>query len=195
MSGKIIQTPVLLKILQQSVLELLGEEESDRLFQQTGLSSLDKQGILFVLEALGDAFAQRFDSQTARGLLIRAGRASLIFLRRFEEGIADLGATDNRLKPVVQRFLYSLKELARLFSRPCDMVVNVDLIGQQAFDWHMQVDAPEEMKMDFAPYFFFGLLQEFCEWLDARKNYQLVYTSASGQVTGETILIEIRDPD
>jgi len=195
MSGKIIQTPVLLKILQQSVLELLGEEESDRLFQQTGLSSLDKQGILFILEALGDAFAQRFDSQTARGLLIRAGRASLIFLRRFEEGIADLGATDNRLKPVVQRFLYSLKELARLFSRPCDMVVNVDLIGQQAFDWHMQVDAPEEMKMDFAPYFFFGLLQEFCEWLDARKNYQLVYTSASGQVTGETILIEIRDPD
>ncbi len=195
MSGKIIQTPVLLKILQQSVLELLGEEESDRLFQQTGLSSLDKQGILFILEALGDAFAQRFDSQTARGLLIRAGRASLIFLRRFEEGIADLGATDNRLKPVVQRFLYSLKELARLFSRPCDMVVNVDLIGQQAFDWHMQVDAPEEMKMDFAPYFFFGLLQEFCEWLDARKNYQLVYTSASGQETGETILIEIRDPD
>ena len=142
MSGKIIQPRVFLKILQQSVLELLGEEESDRLFQQTGLSSLDKQGILFVLEALGDAFAQRFDSQTARGLLIRAGRASLIFLRRFEEGIADLGATDNRLKPVVQRFLYSLKELARLFSRPCDMVVNVDLIGQQAIDWHMQVDAP-----------------------------------------------------
>jgi len=195
MSGKKIQIPVFLKIMRQSVLELLGDEESDRLFQRTGLSSLDKQGILFVLEALGDAFAQRFNSETARGLLIRAGRASLTFLRRYEEDIADLGAIDNRLKPVAKRFHYSLAELAKYFSRPCDMVVNVDLTGQMVFDWRMQADAPEGMKMDFAPYFFFGLLQEFCEWLDARKNYQLVYVSESGQETGETIIIEIREPD
>ena len=195
MSGKIIQPRVFLKILQQSVLEMLGEEESDRLFQSPPLTSLEEQGILFILEELGSVFAQRFDSATACGLLIRAGRASLIFLRRHEVGIATLGATENRLKPVEQRFLFSLKELARHFTIPRDMIVKVNKTGLLAFSWCMHPDASDGLRMNFTPYFFFGLLQEFCEWLDARKNYQLVYASASGQETGETILIEIREPD
>lgn len=195
MSGEIFQPPVFLKILRQSVLELLGDEESNRLFQRPGLASSGDNGILSVLEALGGSFAQLYDSETARGLLIRAGRASLIFLRRYEARVSALGAIENRLKPVEPRFCHSLTELSSFFSHPRDMIVEMDMTGSLAFAWRMRADAPDGFEMDFAPYFFFGLLQEFCEWLDARKNYQLVYASENRQAPDETILIEIRDPD
>ena len=195
MSGENIQTPVFLEILRQSVLELLADEESNRMFQRPGLASPGDNGILSILEALGGSFAQLYDAETARGLLIRAGRASLIFLRRYEARVSALGAIDNRLKPVEPRFRHSLTELSSFFSDPRDMIVEMDVTGPLAFSWCLRADAPDGLEMDFTPYFFFGLLQEFCEWLDARKNYQLVYASKSRQETGETILIEIRDPD
>jgi hypothetical protein len=195
MSGENIQSPVLLKILRQSVLELLGEAESNRLFQRSEQAAPGDNGILSVLETLGGSFEQLYDSETARGLLIRAGRASLIFLRRYEARISVLGAIDNRLKPVEPRFRHSLAELSSFFSHPRDMIVEMDMTGPMAFTWRMRTDAADGLEMDFAPYFFFGLLQEFCEWLDARKNYQLIYSSESMQEAVETILIKIRDPD
>jgi len=200
MSGKSISIPVFLRVLQQSVLELLGEAHSRQVFERPELAMIvdaaaPGAGITAILEELGRSFAERYDKLTAQGLLIRTGRASLVFLRRLEPRISALGTIENRLKPVDSRFRDSLSEIATIFSNPADLKIDVQPAGSFMFSWRMRAATQTEVAMFFTPYFFFGLLQEFCEWLDARKDYQLAYASDNGATTDKSIHLEIHNPD
>jgi hypothetical protein len=155
--------------------EVLGEKEAFQVLKGMGISSFSTLGDSnFSLERYGQELSKRYDIQTARGLLIRIGRASLIFLRRYYSDISDLGSMDNRLKPIEKRFSYSLEILAQKVGT--EMGTQVQTSAQDSFTYRWRLEVLHPL---FEPYFHFGLLEEFCNWLDSRWDYQIVYSSDS----------------
>lgn len=153
--------------------EILGEKDTYLILKVIGVSSFSAADTSrFSIALFGNALAQRFGNQVAIGLMIRIGRASLTFLRRFFPEISELGSIENRLKPVDKRYPYSLKILADLAGKELKDSVNVVEKDVLAFEW--QVAASD---LSYTPYYHFGLLEEFCYWLDARKNCQIVYAA------------------
>lgn len=155
----------------QASVEILGEKEAFGSLKAMGLPTLvPADASCFSLEDLGVVLARKYDPQTAMGLLIRVGRASLIFLRRYYSEISDLGSIDNRLKPLDKRFLISLTRLAECVSSELGQPVSI--LAQDALSYSWQIQSPDQV---YSMYYHFGLLEEFCNWLDSRKDYQLVH--------------------
>ena len=156
----------------QAAVEILGEKEAFTTLKEMGFPTLiPADASRFSLEDMGVVLARKYNPQTAMGLLIRMGRASLIFLRRYFSDISELGSIENRLKPLDKRFLSSLGILAQRVSSELGQPTQVSALNTLSFTWRVQ--SPEQT---YTMYYHFGLLEEFCTWLDARKDYQLVYT-------------------
>lgn len=195
-----IQNPVLRSVY-LSMLEILGQDQSENLFteQDIGypilLETKDPAEVAVVIDRIGESLNRDFGQLAAQGLLIRAGRASLTFFRRFFNQVADLGSLENRLKPVGKRFFHSLESLADLWSRETGLTCTIEKIDQGEFKWLMaSPSAKREDNQTFLPYFLFGLLEEFCVWLDARKSYRIVYSRLEKDEMAE-LSIAIRPQD
>ena len=155
----------------QAAVEILGEKEAFTTLKEMGFPTLiPADASRFSLEDMGMVLARKYNPQSAMGLLIRMGRASLIFLRRYFSDISELGSIENRLKPLDKRFLSSLSVLAQRVSSELGQPTHVSMQDALSFTW--QVTTPQQT---YSLYYHFGLLEEFCSWLDARKDYQLVY--------------------
>ena len=174
----------------QAAVEILGEKEAFATLKEMGFPTLIPADVSrFSLEDMGMVLARKYGPQTAMGLLIRVGRASLIFLRRYFSDISELGSIDNRLKPLDKRFLSSLEALARRVSSELDLSAEVMAQGGLTYAW--QVGSAQPI---YASYYYFGLLEEFCTWLDSRKTYQLVYADMDANSDGYQINLTIQDP-
>jgi hypothetical protein len=178
------QNPVLQSVY-LSLLEILGSDQPSGLFKEQGINhELLPKGevngdVADLIDRIGDSLNRDFGQMAAQGLLIRAGRASLTFFRRFFPQVADLGSLENRLKPVGKRFFHSLESLADLWSRETGVISKLEQVDQGEFKWIMTIPtAKGEMNHTIFPFFLFGLLEEFCVWLDARKSYRIVYLPA-----------------
>lgn len=195
-----IQNPVLQSVY-LSLLEILGQNQAEALFkdQRIGPKSLsavevsDEVGA--GIEQIGDSLDKDFGQMSAQGILIRAGRASLVFFRRFFPQIAELGDLQNRLKPVDRRFSHSMESLADLWSRETGVLSVVRQVDRGEFIWSMAVKRSElGKKQAFLPYFVFGLLEEFCAWLDARKSCRIVYSQPeNGELAELSISIQSQE--
>lgn len=174
-----IENP-LLQIFYQSLLEILGADQVIELFNRQGLDPLSistskpTYSIAEIFFKTGRQLLEDYGEMTARGLLIRSGRASLVFFRRYFPQLADLGSLENRLNPLEKRFKKSLDEFAVLWSQQSGLDSSVEVIGRLEFTWRMKL-IPVHEDQNLAPYFLFGVLEEFCAWLDARKSYRIVY--------------------
>lgn len=173
------------EVLILSLTEIFGEEETEAIKKRLDLVSGQgkKYGFLHdydLMQQLGDLLAKKYDALTAKGLLVRLGRASLTYIRRFYTDISKLGDIDNRLKPIDRRFLFSLNTLGARMEDAFGMEISVNKVQTREFRW--SYDAAERNDRDhiFIPYFYFGLLEEFCYWLDARKEYQICYQETEG---------------
>jgi hypothetical protein len=164
-----------------SLFEILGPDKAGDLFKSQGIDPRDLCGsdyqvpVTTVIERIGKDLENEFGELAARGLLIRAGRASLIFFRRFFPEVAELGSLPNRLKPVDRRFLHSLESLAGLWSRKIMYPAGVERVDRGEYRWTLSSKINEKNQA-LTPFYLFGLLEEFCSWLDARKSYQIVYS-------------------
>jgi hypothetical protein len=178
----------------QSLLEIVGEETASKIFNSAHIdlhpvgAPRQLAASARQIEKAGAALASEFSPMAARGLLIRAGRASLIFFRRFFGEIDDLGSLENRLKPVPKRFLHSLDVLGSLWAREMDQPVTVRQCEGQEYLLGLDLSSLAGGGERFTPYFLFGLLEEFCQWLDARKKYRLVYSPHSENAQAEIAL-------
>lgn len=174
-----IQNP-LFYIFYQSLLEILGETQALEVLKQQGLGlpSLDTinlpSSMAEIFSNTGRQLTEEYGDMTSRGLLIRSGRASLIFFRRYYPQLADLGSLENRLIPLEKRFKKSLDAFADLWSQQTGLNSVVELTNRLEFIWRMKL-APANAGQNLTPYFLFGLLEEFCAWLDARKSYRIVF--------------------
>jgi len=174
-----IQNP-LVHIFYQSLLEILGEAQALEVLKRQGLGlpSIDTtnlpSSIAEVFSNTGRQLTEEYGEMTARGLLIRSGRASLGFFRRHFSQLADLGSLENRLIPLERRFKKSLDVFAELWSKQTGLDSVVEITNRLEFTWQMKL-APENADQNLTPYFLFGLLEEFCAWLDARKSYRIVF--------------------
>jgi hypothetical protein len=177
-----IQNPVL-QAVHLSFLEIVGRDQAGELFREQNIEPdylpavkvPTEAGV--VIERIGDSLYRDFGQLAAQGLLIRAGRASLVFIRRFFPQVAELGSLQNRLKPVDRRFYHSLENLADLWSRETGLPSAVRQADRGEFVWSMAEKTSNQGEArSFVPYFIFGLLEEFCTWLDARKSYRVVYS-------------------
>ena len=169
--------------------EILGEKDAYGILKEIGVSSFSAADTSrFVMASFGNALARRYGHQVAMGLMIRSGRASLTFLRRFFPVISELGEIENRLKPVNKRFPYSLQILADLTGRELKDPVKVVSQGGLSFEW--QVSTAD---LSYTPYYHFGLLEEFCYWLDARKNCQIVYAVEEGVASFALLSLQIKE--
>jgi hypothetical protein len=146
-------------------------------------------GSFFSLEKLGQALAEKYGDQTARGLMIRIGRASLTFVRRYYPVVSELGNIENRIKPLDVRFPYSLDVLAGMISQNVGIEVKSAPAGKLAFEW--KINATDRQL--YAPYYHFGLLEEFCYWLDTRKYYQLTYADGNSEPGMQVIGLQVKD--
>jgi len=195
-----IQNPVLQSVY-LSLLEILGQNQAEVLFkdQRIGPKSLsavevsDEVGA--GIEQIGDSLDKDFGQMSAQGILIRAGRASLVFFRRFFPQIAELGDLQNRLKTVDRRFSHSMESLADLWSRETGVLSVVRQVDRGEFIWSMAVKRSAlGKKQAFLPYFVFGLLEEFCAWLDARKSCRIVYSQPeNGELAELSISIQSQE--
>lgn len=194
------QNPVLQSVY-LSLLEILGSDQAVNLFKEQGidhelLPTGEVEGdVADLIDRIGDSLNRDFGQMAAQGLLIRAGRASLTFFRRFFPQVADLGSLENRLKPVGKRFFHSLESLADLWSRETGLTSNIEQVDQGEFKWIMTIPtAKGEVKKTILPFFLFGLLEEFCTWLDARKSYRIVYSPPEkGGLVELSIAIQSQD--
>jgi len=154
-----------------AAVEILGEKEAYNVMKAMGISSFSNaSSSRYSLAELGRELAHRYDPQIAMGLLIRLGRASLTFLRRSFPMISELGAIENRLKPVDKRFPFSLNVMAEVAGAELGSTITVTGQSGLSYDWKVETADPY-----FTPYYHFGLLEEFCYWLDSRKDYQIAY--------------------
>ncbi len=166
-----------------SLLELLGDEKADEIFNSAGLDPFDKNAPDYfrhgseLLEKISLELCARYGEETTRGLLIRMGNASITFFRKYFSDIARLGSIDNRLKPIDRRFSESLNSLADVLSREMGLSINVIVKSPRNFDWQFYKLENGSPATTLSAYFYFGLLEEFCSWLDARKNYLLNFTA------------------
>jgi hypothetical protein len=174
----------------QATVEILGEKETFTVLKDMGLPTLiPADASRFSLEDMGVVLARRYDPQTAMGLLIRVGRASLIFLRRYFGEISDLGSIENRLQPLDKRFLNSLAVLAKLVSSELDQRVAISARNGLSYSWQVQ-----PVRQTYAVYYQFGLLEEFCNWLDSRKSYQLIFPDQEAIANEYRINLTINNP-
>lgn len=184
-----------------SLLELLGDEKVDDIFASAGLDPFDLKAPHYfrhgaeLLDKVAVELCAFFGEETTRGLLIRMGSASLTFFRKYFPDIAQLGSIENRLKPLDRRFLASLNKLAVVLSGEMGTVFKINSRNATNFEWQNQKSLVDSNKPILAPYFYFGLLEEFCSWLDSRKNYILNYAADENQKELDLISIEIRNPD
>ncbi|MDP2966082.1 MAG: hypothetical protein Q8N39_08625 [Pelolinea sp.] len=184
-----------------SLLELLGGEQADEVFSSAGLDPFDlkapnyfKHGSV-LLEKVAAELCAHYGEETTRGLLIRMGNASLTFFRKYFSNVAQLGSIENRLKPLDRRFLLSLKTLAEVLSDEMEASLNVGAESARSYVWQINKADGNLSAIALMPFFYFGLLEEFCNWLDTRKNYLLNYEAGENRKDMEVISIEIRDLD
>lgn len=174
-----------------AAIEILGEKDAFLILKKTGVRSFTSfDSSLFSLEKMGAELARKFDLQISMGLMIRIGRASLTFLRRFFPEISDLGRIENRLNPIDKRFSESLSVLAKTSSDELGTNIKLECSEKLSYEWH--IDAKRQ---SFAFYYYFGLLEEFCHWMDARKDYHIVYTPGENPADSESISITVREKE
>ncbi len=184
-----------------SLLELLGDDQVDKMYASAGLDPFDltaphffRQGTK-LLETVAAELLANFGEETTRGLLIRMGSASLTFFRKYYSEISQLGSIENRLKPIDRRFLMSLSTLAAVLSNEMGTEIKVNSKNPTHFEWQVLKPASHPDLNLFAPYFYFGLLEEFCNWLDTRKNYLLNYAPDANINELDLVTIEVRNLD
>jgi hypothetical protein len=184
-----------------SLLELLGDEKVDEVFASAGMDPFDLTAPRFyrsgaaLLDKVTAELCENFGEETTRGLLIRMGSASFTFFRRYFPEIAQLGNIENRLKPINRRFLASLNALAVVLSGEMGTIFKIDSRNTANFEWQNHKPKNDPGAPVLAPYFYFGLLEEFCNWLDSRKNYLLHYAPDKDKIDLDLITIEIRSMD
>jgi len=182
-----------------SLLELLGDDQVDKIFASASLDPFDLTAPRFfrrgteLLDSVAAELCVNFGEETNRGLLIRMGSASLTFFRKYFTEIAQLGNIENRLKPLDRRFLVSLNSLAAVLSNEMGTEVKIDSRNTAHFEWRSLKPKNHPDSGVFAPYFYFGLLEEFCNWLDTRKNYLLNYAPDENEKELDLITIEVRN--
>ncbi len=180
-----------------SLLELLGDDQVDEIFASASLDPFDQTAPHFfmrgteLLNGVAEQLRANFGEETTRGLLIRMGSASLTFFRKYFSEIAQLGNIENRLKPLDRRFLSSLNSLAAVLTNEMGTEIKVESTNTAHFEWRTIKPKNTPDAKIYASYFYFGLLEEFCNWLDARKNYLLNY--APDDNNQELITIEVRN--
>ena len=141
------------------------------------------------IEQFGVALESLYDPLTAKGLLIRIGRETFLHVRRKFEKISCLGEINNRLKPIHKRFADSFQELTEWIT--IEMFVEIQVKSEEENQFRLILNIGNSSFLYF-PYFLIGILEEFCYWLDTRKNYNLAYLEKIPLASGE-ILVIIKD--
>jgi hypothetical protein len=184
------------QIIESAIQRILGSDDTpgnSRSLEFPQVSSKRKGGSTYFedLETFGTALSGKYDELTAKGLLIRIGRETFNIVRQSEPDISALGSIKNRLKPINKRFNDSLKITVDWFSVNFGFAVKNK--EDAVFTYCLEFERKDN-PIFYSPFFLFGFFEEFCHWLDARKNYRLVYNKPEESKTGE-IRIEISHPD
>jgi len=168
---------VLLESIFEASVEILGRSDSAQIFSSitnwSGSGDIPEiEDRSKLLSDLGNEFAVRHHRNTAKGLMFRLGESVFSILRRSQEKIMELGTIENRLKPISERFDYSLKVLAKSLS----IITCLEITSRQKNKNHYCLEISHSgveklFSSDLHLYFFSGILRSFCVWLDSRKEY------------------------
>jgi hypothetical protein len=183
------------------LLELLGGEQADEIFSAAELDPFDLKAQEFfrhgslLLGKVASELLDHYGEDATRGLLIRMGNGSLNFFRKYFSGIALLGNIENRLKPVDRRFSLSLNSLAVVLASEMGETFYITARNPRSFLWEQKIRSNNSKIIQITSFFYFGLLEEFCTWLDSRKNYLINCEVSENCRNMNAISIEIRDLD
>ncbi len=68
----------------------------------------------------------------------------------------------------------------------------INTLAVDALTYQWQLAASQAV---FEPYYHFGLLEEFCSWLDSRKDYQIVYAPQGEEGKLTELTIHVREKE
>ena len=176
MSEKETKT-LFLRSIYQAAVEILGTSDTNLIFST--IIDWDGNGEMphienkpKLLSGLGNEFATRFQRNTAKGLLVRIGDSSFNFLRRNSKELLKLGSIENRLKPISNKFKYSLEVLAENLSEFTGLEIKAIKKSQNYFCLEIKRNVNNKLfSSDLHLFYFYGLLRAFCLWMDSRREY------------------------
>jgi hypothetical protein len=161
------------RILFRSAFEILGEDDLNWVLCKTKLPNPITNGLsceqVYSLERILNEF---FGLLSAQGLSLRIGRIAFQTMRREFEEIKNLGMIDNRLKPLPKRLHYSFVVLGKTLNKH----LGVQMVTKESIKgWRVKtkMKMKNDISINLRTYFIKGLIQEFLEWLDARKDFRI----------------------
>lgn len=193
---KLKPNPEFQQVIRATIDQIMGDENSPGAMGRPGFPQIMGAGgegpsLLAALGDFGIQLANMYDDLTAKGLLIRMGRVSLMTIRMRYPQISNLGSLENRLKPIDRRFTDSLEAVAEWLSQVFGL--NIESEKEESMQYRM-LFPPVERDQSYALFFIFGFLEEFCTWLDARKAYRLTFQESEAS-THPAMDIAIVEPE
>ena len=189
MSDNEVQT-VFIRSLYEAAIEVLGASDSGLIF--SAIVNWDGPGEIQkinnkpqFLSDLGNEFAIRYERNTAKGLLLRIGESSFMFLQKNIKSLSELGSIENRLVPISNRFENSLVILAENLSAISGLEIISKKKNKKTFC--LAIGGKNTIKMfssDLHLFYFAGLLRAFCVWMDSRKEYDIQVSTEADVRTG-----------
>jgi len=174
-TGKLFQlvTAPLPLILREGLLEIIGSEGVEKVWDRVGWSSAESLSAIN-LGKMESALVDIFGTAAGSGLSLRVGRAAFSQLIRqmgAEMGLLEL---DFRLQHARLRIRTGLERLTDVLLTPIGMTCGLE---EQAncWNWTLQTSQTHALfnSYPFPVYFMKGLLQEYFAWSSGGKIYQV----------------------
>lgn len=183
---------IFIQAIYNASLEILGAAESESIFSNISgwnidASIIEDDSVLRVIADLGNEFSIRYQRNTSQGLLIRIGESAFAFLRMGLKELQEIGSLENRLKPITERFNYSINGLSRIISELCEIEINGIQKEETTYCLRFSDQLNELFSSDMYLHFFGGILRAFGAWIDGRKEYS-IFLPEGGDLSMEKLV-------
>ena len=194
-------SPEFSHILIQSAIELLGRDDLLHVLKQAYLGGwLDSapsviRGLTMAeYHCFQDDMISIFGKLSAQGLMQRIGRIVFCKMRRRIERIKNLGSIEHRMTPLSRRLQADLGELGKILENSLDCTLSAQSTGK---DWQITLSGcPGEREYSsLSCYLIKGLLQEFLEWSDSRKDFRMEELVTSNDAESCIFKIQVLVPE
>ena len=168
------------QMLHQGALEVLGETDLRILLVLSALKTDNNNDPIWKPISIDQvnrfltALVKKYGLLSTRGISQLIGRAAFSSMRHTNKTIQEIGSIQRRLEPFSQRMLSGLREYFEMLQE--HILIPITII-ETTTGW--QIEFNDDLKsgpaceVNAISFFLKGMLQEFLEWMDSRRNFKI----------------------